>query len=68
MREALGSLPSELGAVVRLRLFEELPLREVAEQLGISLSTARRRLFLGAERYREKLEQELASRSREAGG
>ena len=62
MRQTLASLPSELGKVLRLSLFEELPMQKVAERLEISLSTAKRRLFLGAKLYRERLEERLASR------
>ena len=61
MHEALAALPSEFREVLRLRLFEELPLREVADYLGISMSTARRRLLSGAKEYRKELEGVFAS-------
>jgi hypothetical protein len=55
MERALEGLEPELGAVVRLRLFEELPVRTLAQQLGLPLSTAKQRLVRGVRRYREVL-------------
>lgn len=51
LAESLDALPTELAAVVRLRLFEELPMREVAERVGIGLTTANERFFRGAALY-----------------
>ena len=69
MAAALGSLPSELEQVVRLRLFEQLPMRSVAERLGIPLPTAKKRMFRGATLYRAKLKERLSSvRSSEDSG
>jgi RNA polymerase sigma factor (sigma-70 family) len=55
MTEALATLDDDLQAVVRLRLFEEVPMREVAAQLGLPLSTAKARLLRGVETYRRRL-------------
>ncbi len=65
MEAALGSLPPELQQVVRLRLFEQLPLRSVAERLGIPAPTAKKRMFRGATLYRAKLRERLSLRSGE---
>lgn len=61
MEQALDSLDPELRTVVHLRLFEEVPMREVAEQLGLPLSTAKERLLRGVTRYRQRLRQLLGS-------
>ena len=55
METALSKLPSELAAVVRMRLFEELPTRVVAQRLGLPLSTAKERLLRGVSLYRRYL-------------
>jgi RNA polymerase sigma-70 factor (ECF subfamily) len=59
MSEALATLDDDLQAVVRLRLFEEVPMRDVAAQLGLPLSTAKARLLRGVEAYRRRLRQLL---------
>ncbi len=61
MAAALGSLPSELEQVVRLRLFEQLSMRCVAESLGIPLPTAKKRMLRGTTLYRAKLKDCLSS-------
>lgn len=63
MAQALAALPPELRGVVHLRLFEELPMREVAERLQIPLSTAKERLLRGVTRYRDRLRSMLSSDS-----
>ncbi len=67
MEAALYSLPPELEEVVRLRLFEQLPMSRVAERLRISVPTARGRALRGAELYRIKLKESLSS-IRSSGG
>jgi RNA polymerase sigma factor (sigma-70 family) len=59
MEIALEHLAPELRAIVQLRLFEEIPMREVAAQLDLPLSTAKERLLRGVTRYRERLRQLL---------
>jgi RNA polymerase sigma factor (sigma-70 family) len=61
MQQALDSLEPDLRAIVQLRLFEEVPMRDVAEQLGVPLSTAKERLLRGVTRYRHRLRQLLGS-------
>ena len=61
METALQSLDDELRVVVHLRLFEEVPMRDVAEQLALPLSTAKARLLRGVTRYRHRLRQLLGS-------
>jgi RNA polymerase sigma factor (sigma-70 family) len=64
MEEALTELPEKLAGVVRLRIFEELPMRKVAERLGIGLTTANERFFHGASLYQTFLKRRLGSSSR----
>lgn len=61
LQEALATLPAELETVVRLRLFEELSMREVAERAGIGLTTANERFFRGAALYQLELERRLGA-------
>lgn len=63
MRQAIAELPSELAETVRLRLFEQFTLAEIAERLGLGLSIVRRRFRQGLERYETALRQALLSRS-----
>jgi RNA polymerase sigma factor (sigma-70 family) len=67
MTAALESLEPDLRSVVHLRLFEEVPMRTVAEQLALPLSTAKERLLRGVTRYRQRLRQLLGSDDRESG-
>lgn len=55
MSKALADLPEEQREVVRLRLFEELEMPEVAMRLGLGLSAAKHRLRKGAEMFRRLL-------------
>jgi RNA polymerase sigma-70 factor (ECF subfamily) len=52
---ALGTLDDSVRDVVRLRIFEELPVKEGAELLGIPLGTFRDRLARGLRTYRDEL-------------
>lgn len=63
MQQALDRLSPELRAVVRLRLFEELPMREVATTLDIPLSTAKERFVRGLQTYEQRLQRLLHSQS-----
>jgi RNA polymerase sigma factor (sigma-70 family) len=62
MREALNGLPDELRAVVRLRLFEQLSIEEIAAKLSIGPAAVRHRFRKGAELYHQKLQPLLTSR------
>lgn len=66
METALESLDKDLRSVVRLRLFEEVPMRAVAEQLKLPLSTAKEHLLRGVTRYRQSLRQLLGSNGSES--
>jgi RNA polymerase sigma factor (sigma-70 family) len=55
MERALERLAPDLRSVVHLRLFEELPMRDVATVLGIPLSTAKERFVRGLEAYQQRL-------------
>jgi RNA polymerase sigma factor (sigma-70 family) len=66
MTEALDELPVDLREVVRLRLFEDLALREIAERLGLGLSAVAHRFRRGAAEYHRSLGSILTRRS-EAG-
>jgi DNA-directed RNA polymerase specialized sigma24 family protein len=63
MQPALGELPEELRGVVFLRVFEELPMAEVATRLGIGLSAAKHRFRKGIEVYRRLLRAAFAGTS-----
>jgi RNA polymerase sigma-70 factor (ECF subfamily) len=55
MRAALEALPEEHREIVRLRLFEDLLLEEIAERLQIGISAVRHRFRKGSELYRRRL-------------
>lgn len=55
MSQALESLPDDLRQVVRLRLFEDLQIGEIASRLGVGESGVRHRFRKGAELYRARL-------------
>lgn len=63
MEAALDGLPGELREVVRLRLFEDLLVEEVAVRLGLGESAVRHRFRKGAELYRELLRRRLGASS-----
>lgn len=64
IRAALQQLPDDLRDVVRLRLFEQLALEEIAVRLGIGESAVRHRFRKGAEMYERQLRIMLASQTR----
>ncbi|RJP39829.1 MAG: sigma-70 family RNA polymerase sigma factor [Phycisphaerales bacterium] len=64
MRAALEALPDGLREVVWMRLFEQLPIDEVAARLEIGPSAVRHRFRKGAELYQERLRAEWATQSR----
>lgn len=55
MRTALSELPVEVREIVRLRVFEELTMPEVATRLGLTVAVARHRFRAGSELYSERL-------------
>ena len=68
MQEALQALPDELRDVVRLRVFEQLPLPDVAARLGLGLSAVAHRFRKGAERYHRLLSAAMTSRGLSSDG
>ncbi len=68
MAKALDSLPDEVREVVRMRLFDELPIAEIAERLALGESAVRHRFRRGAEEYRKRLHALLRSSSTGAQG
>ena len=56
VRRAVASLPRELREVVLLKEFEELTFQEIADTLGIPLSTVKGRLYTALRQLRLRLE------------
>ena len=54
------ALPPEFRAVIRLRFYEELPLKEIGEVLNCPRSTVKTRLYTGLKKLRVSLEGEEA--------
>ena len=54
------ALPPEFRAVIRLRFYEELPLKEIGDVLNCPLSTVKTRLYTGLKKLRVSLEGEEA--------
>jgi RNA polymerase sigma-70 factor (ECF subfamily) len=55
MERSLEALPEDVREVVRLRLFEDLQIDEIAGRLGLGESAVRHRFRKGAELYRDRL-------------
>jgi RNA polymerase sigma-70 factor (ECF subfamily) len=56
VRAALGRLPAEQAAVIRLSFFAENPQAEIARSLGIPLGTVKSRVRLALQRLRQIME------------
>ena len=54
------ALPPEFRAVIRLRFYEELPLKEIGDVLNCPLSTVKTLLYTGLKKLRVSLEGEEA--------
>ena len=54
------ALPPEFRAVIRLRFYKELPLKEIGDVLNCPLSTVKTRLYTGLKKLRVLLEGEEA--------
>lgn len=63
MAEALAALPADLAPVVRLRLFDQRSMGEIAVALGIGVEAVRHRLRRGAAMYHRHLQHALLTRS-----
>ncbi len=57
VRAALGRLPAEQAAVIRLSFFAENPQAEIAKSLGIPLGTVKSRVRLALQRLRQMMEE-----------
>ncbi|MBI3847135.1 MAG: sigma-70 family RNA polymerase sigma factor [Planctomycetes bacterium] len=62
MREALEALPDDVRDVVRLRLFEQCTIGDIAVQLGIGSSAAEHRFYKGAALYQRLILSAMTSR------
>ncbi len=63
MEASLEMVPDDLREVVRLRLFEDLQIDEIAARLGLGESGVRHRFRRGAEAYRRSLHARLGRAS-----
>ena len=52
----VDALPREVGAVIKLRFYEELTLKEIGEITGQNLSTVKSRLYAGLKKLRVAME------------
>lgn len=64
MAQALTTLPDDLQLVLRLRLFEELKIEEIAAQLGVGESGVRHRFRRAAALYQERLQELITTTAR----
>lgn len=63
MSDAIERVPPDLREVVRLRLFHQLGLEQIATDLGLTMTEVRSRLRRGAELYRRRLREAGIGRS-----
>lgn len=68
LEHALATLPEPLRDVVRLRLFEELPVAEAARQLDLPVGTFKDRLVRGLTAYRAELVRRFGPPPQQSGG
>jgi len=52
----VDALPPEVGAVIKLRFYEELTLKEISQVTGQNLSTVKSRLYAGLKKLRVAME------------
>lgn len=52
----VDALPAEVAAVIRLRFYEDMSLKEISAVTGCSLSTVKTRLYTGLKKLRVSLE------------
>ena len=55
VRRAVGALPAELRQVIVMKEFEELTFQEIAEALGLPLSTVKSRLYTALRQLQMRL-------------
>ena len=56
VRRALGGLPAEMRQVIVMKEYEGLKFSEIAEILGIPISTVKTRMYTGLAEMRKRLE------------
>ena len=56
VRRAVNSLPPELRSVIVMKEFEDLTFQEIADTLGVPLSTVKSRLYTALKQLRMRLE------------
>lgn len=56
LAEQIDALPPDVAAIIRLRFFEELSLKEISAVTGAPLSTVKTRLYTGLKKLRVSLE------------
>ena len=59
LAKRVDALPPEIAAVIRLRFYEELSLREIGRVLDCPLGTVKTRLYTGLRKLRVSLEGEM---------
>jgi len=64
VRRAVASLPLELREVILMKEFEELTFQEIADALGVPLSTVKSRLYTALKQLRLRLEKHGAEAAR----
>ncbi|MDQ3907468.1 MAG: sigma-70 family RNA polymerase sigma factor [Acidobacteriota bacterium] len=64
VRRAVNALPPELRAVVVMKEFEDLTFQEIADALGVPLSTVKSRLYTALKQLRLRLEKFSAEAAR----
>lgn len=57
LRRAIEELPEKERAIIVLRFFEDMTIEQVAQVLGLNLSTAKSRLYRVLEKLRIKLDE-----------
>ena len=58
LAERVDALPPEVATIIRLRFYEDLPLREISAITGCNLNTVKTRLYKGLKKLRVSLEGE----------
>jgi RNA polymerase sigma-70 factor (ECF subfamily) len=64
VRRAVNALPPELRSVVVMKEFEDLTFQEIADALGVPLSTVKSRLYSALKQLRMRLEKHAAASAR----
>ncbi|HTG14741.1 MAG TPA: sigma factor-like helix-turn-helix DNA-binding protein, partial [Blastocatellia bacterium] len=57
LKLAIEQLPADYALVLRLRFFDEMPLKRIAAFLGVAVTTVKWRVHRGKQLLRARLEQ-----------